>query len=338
MNGLAAHISCAVMMAACGGGSDAPPAPSPPTPGSAKPAPVDAAAVPIDAEEPVPAIPAAPPVPIAPAGMPGLPSTFDAARITKEAVALGETLFYDPRLAINKRTSCASCHDPAHDYAGGMDRTATGQPNLRRTPSLANLAWKTEYGWDGRYPTIDDLLVAHVKGQLGEPLETSVWRVARLPVYRAMFARVDGEAPAAAQRALAAFVLTRYQGGTETPDDAKAGHKLFTGKAQCAVCHTPPLYTEGGYHKVVRGVYDDPGRGAVEPAKQGMFVTPTLRGAALRTAFFHDGSVTSLTDAFDHPLDPALATPKLTPEEREQLRAFIATLDTDAPPVEPKLP
>jgi cytochrome c peroxidase len=73
--------------------------------------------------------------------------------VTAEAVALGELLFWDTRLSIDNKLACATCHDPAHGYAGAKrQNTATGKPNLRRAPTLVNLAWHKELGWDGATP------------------------------------------------------------------------------------------------------------------------------------------------------------------------------------------
>ena len=133
--------------------------------------------------------------------------------VTPDQVALGELLFWDGRLASNGTTSCASCHDPAKSFSGGIDKTAGGEPNLRRTPSLANLAWASEFGWDGRFTSLDDLMHAHVKGQLGQQsLDVPMSRLAALPIYAAHIARVGGTPGEAALRSLEAYALTRYDG------------------------------------------------------------------------------------------------------------------------------
>jgi cytochrome c peroxidase len=311
-------------------------------------------------------LPPAPPLPAVPAGLPALPDTPVTSRPTPEAVALGQLLFYDARLARSGKTSCATCHDPAHDFAGaGRQPTATGEPNLRRAPPLVNLAWRTSFGCDGRYATLDDQLAAHVKGQLGDDLATSVLRIAPLPLYAAHFARLAAldprPAPALAETALASYVITRYAGGAPwdkverapaRPAELEAGYKLFTGKAQCSVCHTPPLYTDLGFHRIGLVASPDPGRGLVDPKQAGAFATPTLRGAAAEPGFFHDGSAPTLDAAIDWHLaggtgqraarslvDPALEKIALSPTERAQLGAFVRALTAAAPPpVPPALP
>src|SRR5262245_15299435 len=171
--------------------------------------------------------------------------------------------------------SCANCHDPTTGFSGNVQLAADGKQNLRRTPALVNLAWTKAFGWDGRYLTFADHLPSHLKGQLGDPLETVVPRLAAAPQYKAHFARLGGEPQAMVVQALEAYVLTRYEGnsawdrmertalskaGTASADPIVAGYKLFVGKGQCAVCHTPPLYTDGGYHRVAPNPFKDPGR------------------------------------------------------------------------------
>jgi cytochrome c peroxidase len=316
-------------------------------------------------------LPPAPPVPQPPAGLPPLPA--GAAAISPEAVALGELLFFDARIASDGKTSCASCHDPAHGYAGGTDKTSAGQLNLRRTPSLVNLAWAKELGWDGRYASFDELLTAHLKGQLAA--EGALQATLELPVYRAHLARMNAPAEAAqaaqaaqaAKTALEAFVLTRYEGDapwdrieptSRVPardkhggqvDPVVAGYLVFTGKGQCAVCHTPPLYTDFGYHHVTTSAVDDDGRGKIDPTKHGAFRTPSLRGAAARIAFFHDGTQKSLDQvvdwylaaghASDPQLDPAIHNIHLSPAERSDLLQFLRALTSTGPvPPKPILP
>lgn len=303
-------------------------------------------------------LPPAPPLPALPVGLPPLPAPPTA---TPELVALGAELFADPRLSIDGSMACATCHVPAAGYSGAARQsTVAGKPNLRRAPALVNLAWVQELGWDGRAPSIGALLPPHVRGQMGDDLPTSIARIRDLPVYRAHFARTvtaSADAVVTAGLALEAFVTTRYSGGAPwdrlekdpaVPAKLKAGYALFTGKAQCATCHPPPLYTDHAYHRLGLIATHDEGRGRVgdganAKAQLGAFRTPTLRGAARRTGFFHDGSATSLPAAIDWHLaggtgqgadpsiiDPALTKVTLTSEERANLGAFVEAL-TEAP-------
>jgi len=323
-----------------------------------------------------------PPPPDIPAAPHGLPISDKVAvnPLFAPHLALGELLFFDARLSSTRTIACATCHDPAHDYSGdGRQKTAAGAPNLRRAPSLTNLVYRSELGWDGRYTSLDDQLPSHIRGQLGDELAAGVARIAELPIYRAHFARVGetdkpGERPARssaaggaesidtrpadelALTALEYYVRTRYQGdspwdkverGTPPPELA-AGYQLFMGKAQCSVCHPPPLYTDFAYHRLGLVATKDEGHGRVAPDQAGAFVTPGLRGAGLRPTLFHDGSATSLDAAIDWHLaggtgqgadpsiiDPALKPIKLSTDERAKLGAFVRAL-TNPTPAKPR--
>ena len=298
----------------------------------------------------------APPLPTVPAGLSAPPAN---PRVTPEAVAFGELLFFDGRLSASSSRSCAGCHDPATGYAGNVQRAADDKPNLRRTPTLVNLAWATSLGWDGRYATFAAHLPPHLKGQLGDALETVAARIAEVPAYKLHIARVaaPGGTPAdAIVQALEAYVATRYEGdapwdrvertaltqaGSAAADPIVAGYQLFTGKAQCAVCHTPPLYTDLGFHRVAPNPFKDPGN----KDKHGGFKTPTLRGAAARRSFFHAGTATSLDEviaSYQAPpsdADPEIRSIRLTADEAKQLIAFLTALTADRPPpAKPVLP
>jgi len=93
-------------------------------------------------------------------------------------VALGRKMFFDPKLSVPEGTSCATCHDPAHGYAGGGVATngvahgsAPGRFARRTTPSALylrfvprfHLEWEEEaelpeafggFFWDGRASTV----------------------------------------------------------------------------------------------------------------------------------------------------------------------------------------
>jgi cytochrome c peroxidase len=333
----------ALLLAACPRGGDKPKPVEPAGRGDAN------RLLPESDAGPLTLAPAAP-LPALPSGLPAAPAN---PRITPEALALGELLFHDPRLSASGSRSCASCHDPATGYAGNIERAADDKQNLRRTPALANLAWVKAFGWDGRYATFADHLPSHLKGQLGAPIDVVTARIAEVPLYKLHLARIGGAPTDAIVQALEAFVLTRYEGdsawdrmertaltkaGTTSSDPIVAGYQLFVGKAQCAQCHPPPLYTDQGFHKVAPSPFGDKG-------KHGAFRTPTLRGASLRTSFFHAGSAKTLDDAVAQYLkpaadaDPVLAKIKLSADEARQVVAFLKALTAQRPPApKPVLP
>jgi len=69
--------------------------------------------------------------------------------MSAEKVALGRRLFFEPRLSLTGRYSCASCHDPARAFTDGRAVAvgATGQTLTRGAMSLVNAAYNISFGW-----------------------------------------------------------------------------------------------------------------------------------------------------------------------------------------------
>ncbi|HTQ45164.1 MAG TPA: cytochrome c peroxidase [Polyangiaceae bacterium] len=110
------------------------------------------------------------------------PSASVVETASPERIALGKALFFDESLSEPRGTSCASCHDPAHAFAG-MHGSTIGVPlgsrpghyAKRNAPSLLylryvrhfHLHWEEDaplvdaYGgffWDGRIDSLVDLV------------------------------------------------------------------------------------------------------------------------------------------------------------------------------------
>lgn len=295
-------------------------------------------------------LPPAPPPPAVPRGLPPLPAhlTLDA-----NAIAWGAVLFADPALSSDGKRACTTCHEPSKSFAGEtIARAADGRPNARRSPALVNLAWQTEYGWDGRFTDLETMLAAHMRGQLGLAPDAAVNKLATTPLHAAHLARQAAATPVARAmlHALMQFVQTRFSGNSQwdqveraptPPAQLKAGYTLFVDKARCGHCHVPPMYTDFRYHRLGLVASADQGRGAVDPQQAGAFRTPSLRGLTGRAVFFHDASAPSLRHAVDWHLaggrgqqaapsliDPALAPIALTADEYAALLAFVNALAT----------
>lgn len=284
-------------------------------------------------------LPPAPPVPEVPRGLPPTPSP-DHNPTTPEKVELGRLLFFEPRLSATGAMSCASCHQPEHGFASAEKRSkiATGKPNLRHTPSLYNTAYQQTWAWDGNMPILEAHILSHWRGQLGASLETVAAELPRAPGYAARFARAFQGDPATRDHvveALGAFVRTIRSGDApwdrkEAGDadavsaDAVAGFRIFTERAGCGICHTPPLYFDHQFHNRGIGDESDPGRARVtaDSRHTGAFKTPGLRALLETAPYFHDGSAETLEDVI--PRVPN--TSDLTAAERSDLLEYLKSL------------
>jgi hypothetical protein len=173
--------------------------------------------------------------------------------------------------------------------------------------------------------------------------------------------RFQTRLPDEALYALALYVYSLQPPANPNPfdDQARAGQEIFR-RERCGRCHTPPLYTNNrltlakGFaapadapEEVMRtSVGTDPGLALRTRKGTGFYKVPSLKGVWYRGHYLHDGAVGSLEEMFDParlsdthapggfapPGTPTRAIPghefglDLTPEEREQLIAFLRTL------------
>jgi len=309
---------------------------------------------PAPAAEPSVQLPPAPPIPPTP---PFLPTLEDPKEnpTTPEKVALGYLLFFDKLLSKDRTMSCESCHHPELAWTEGkaVSPKVGGAPNKRNAPTMLNIGYHTSFYWDGRMPTLEAVSKAAWTGQLGADPASVATGLNTNATYRAYFIRAFNS-PATAENipmALASFLRALKSGNApydkfEKGDkkavsaDAKRGFEVFR-KANCALCHVPPLYTDFQFHNVGVG-WDfgekrDHGRmdHTKDPKDDGKFKTPTLRDIAKTAPYFHDGSVKTLDDAIDfmtggghkNPnLDEKLKPAKVSKKDKAALKAFLESL------------
>jgi hypothetical protein len=106
---------------------------------------------------------------------------------------------------------------------------------------------------------------------------------------------------------------------------ARRGQALFNGKAKCAACHVPPLFTEPGYNlHTPQEIGIDDFQANRSPAKG--YRTAPLRGLLThqKGGFFHDGRFPTLRAVVDH-YDDFLGT-GLTDDEKNDLVEYLRTL------------
>jgi cytochrome c peroxidase len=212
-----------------------------------------------------------------------------------EAIALGEKLFFEPRLSTKGDVLCATCHVP---YRGWQDGRARGMGHLevdRNTQSLINVRWSRWFGWDGAG---DSLWAQSVRPMLdaremGGSASHAAAFVRGDAEYACRYRRVFGANPPADDealladigKALAAFQETLVSGRSafddfrdalERGDAAKAaaypanaqrGLKIFVGKGNCTFCHVGPAFSNGEFHDV--GISFFIRRGEVDAGRHG---------------------------------------------------------------------
>lgn len=285
-------------------------------------------------------------------------------QVTPVRVELGQTLFFDPRLSAKGMLSCASCHNPALGWADGRP-TAVGHDMKilgRATPTIVNAAFNPLQMWDGRKASLEDQALGPFESadEQNLPLEELESRVRAIPGYAELFKRAYPDEPISRvtiAKAIASFERTilsedapfdRWRAGDSramTPA-AQRGFDLFTGKANCALCHQGFNFTDNGFHNIglnEAGAAADPGRFAHKKVKvlKGAFKTPTLRDVAMTSPYMHNGAYTTLEEVVAHydrggdtkdNLDANMKPLGLSAEEQRDLVEFMRSL-TSAPRV-----
>jgi cytochrome c peroxidase len=215
-----------------------------------------------------------------------------------EDVAYGECLFHS-RSDFGQNPSgifptCATCHygENFRDRAAHFNILKNSKNKtlqlLRNTPTLFNAADTAPYSWDGRNATLQRQALEAILN----PLE------------------MNGTGAGAEQLdALAAFIKTlrapesaydRFVAGNTTAltADAVRGMDIFLGKGTCAMCHTPPLFTNNEIRKNQKNATfsgrTDPGAGFVGTGPTYSFNVPQLRGLSLTGPYMHNGGLGTL--------------------------------------------
>lgn len=284
-----------------------------------------------------------------------------------ERVALGKALFHDVSLSRNDTVSCASCHQAESSFSD-PDRFSSGvdgRLGTRNSMPLINLAWKSEFFWDGRAPSLraQALMPIETHSEMDTSLEEVCSKLAANPAYLSMFSAAFGSTDISAEKvglALEQFLLTltvndskfdqALRGKSTLSDQERRGFELFmtefdprTGQtgADCFHCHGGPLFSDHQFHNNGLGGKDS-GRGGVTglAGDMGKFSTPTLRNIALTAPYMHDGRFATLEEVVAHyssgihrseTLDPNLAKHpekglNLSTADQAALVAFMKTL------------
>jgi DNA-binding beta-propeller fold protein YncE len=207
-------------------------------------------------------------------------------------VALGERVFTRPGGEFAFNNACTSCHVEAQNDGMVWNFGADLWSNIR---PLQLLDATTPLGWDNYVSSTENFAYQGPGSTMGRPVAHD-----EASALGAFLGSLIG-APRANSH-------TRLDGSyTEA---ALRGQALFTGKAGCATCHVPPLYTS---------------RVLIEQGKSGLPAgVPSLLGVYRHGVYFVKAQARSLEDALDVAL--AYVGVDLTSAERADLLAFLQQL------------
>ena len=243
---------------------------------------------------------------------------------TPERIALGKKLYFEKRLSINDKQSCASCHILDNGSAG-VDNLPTspgarGEKGTRNSPTVLNAGWQDSQFWDGR---AEDL-VEQAKGPILNPIEmgmpdeqTVEDKIRKIAEYPVAFAKAFPDDKQAVTYQNIAEAIAAFERTLITPSrfddfmngDAAAlseaeqrGLRVFM-KIDCKSCHDgillggetyEPLGKENPYeNQTDQGMYTL----TKDEDDRMFFKVAQLRNVALTAPYFHDGKIATLDEA-----------------------------------------
>ena len=213
-----------------------------------------------------------------------------------------------------------------------------GKPAATLNPPAFGLAGVNNHTWTGAWGTVTywnayvGNLEMHGKGKFYDP------RLDNAEKYPVAARTRQGHKDDGEDRITAKLpALHFYQLSLPSPQpppgtfDAAAaarGEKLFAGKARCASCHVPPLFTEPGWNCTRRT------RSESTIFKRSVRLTSCTRTTPLRAlwetkqihkgGFYHDGRFATVKDVVEHYNDHF--TLSLTGEEKRNLIEYLKSL------------
>lgn len=266
-------------------------------------------------------------------------NSFDTPVPTPALVALGERLFFEPRISGPQDRSCSTCHLPSKAFADGRPRSPLIGSGLsfRNAPTLINAAYQPVQFYDQRASSLENQ-VDSVLSHPHEMASSSALAAERLRgdsamqrQFRVAFgSKPEGSiTPVSIRLALGAYLRTltaldsrfdrAVRGDTMAMNaEERAGFTVYMGKARCGTCHflpffngtAPPLFksSEGEIigvptKPVSRGAVLDPdsGRGGVDRMDIHLFSfkVPTLRNIGRTAPYMHNGVYPTLEQVVD---------------------------------------
>ncbi len=294
-----------------------------------------------------------------PPGLPPPAYDFSKNPLTKQGIALGRHLFYDPKLSRDSTISCGFCHQQFaafghydHALAHGVE----GRIGVRSVPTLFNLIWQKEFMWDGGVNNLEiqPLTPLTDSNEMGEDLGKLVKRLQKDAGYRKMFKEAFGTEEVTSQRlfrAITQFIATMVSFETKydsvmrkapgvafTPEEQE-GYVIFQQK--CAACHREPFFTDNSYRNnglPYLPALNDVGRMRItnNTGDYLKFKVPSLRNVLKSSPYMHDGRFFDIYQVFNHynkgvaqsnTLDPLVKNGiPLTDKDQRELYMFLNTL------------
>jgi cytochrome c peroxidase len=282
---------------------------------------------------------------------------------TQKGFELGKKIFYDGRLSSEGTISCGFCHLQQYAFTHHGHTISHGVNNAmgtRNAPSIQNMAFQTQFMWDGAadnldfQPVIPLLSTKEMNGNFGNIIAM----MKSDPKYIQLFAWAFPNRQINTEnmlKALSQFMVMnisanskfdhyrRGEDGVVLTADEQSGYAIFNVK--CANCHATDMFTDNSFRNnglAVNPLVNDVGRYKLTQLDQDYykFKVPSLRNVEVTAPYMHDGRFGTLDAVLNHysnavvngiTLDPLLQQNgtlgiPLSNQEKTQLIAFLKTL------------
>ncbi len=277
--------------------------------------------------------------------------------ITPQRVSLGKQLFFDPRLSLDGKISCHTCHLL---NAGGVDGIPTsighrGTPNPHHinAPTVYNAVFFDRQFWDGRSPDLEDQAQGPMqdKAEMAITKDVATKRITDIPAYVESFKKAYGKDVKIDFEKIASTIGI-YERTLVTPsryDDFLNGKKdALTPKEQegfalfietgCTACHVGIAIGGSMQPFDLSSAFKHNDVGDFKGDKDGMIKAPSLRNVSQTAPYFHNGTVSSLVEAIKTMGEVQLLL-DISDSDAKKIATFLKTLEGRKPDTTaPKLP
>ncbi|MGZ5207916.1 MAG: cytochrome-c peroxidase [Sulfuricurvum sp.] len=270
---------------------------------------------------------------------------------TSAKAELGKMLYFDPRLSKSGLISCNTCHNLA---LGGVDAGGaaighkwTSNPHGLSSPTVYNAVFYSQQFWDGRSPHLEDQAQGPMQAgpEMAAPKEHVISVVTSIPTYVNKFQKAYGKDVKITFEKVADTIAV-YERTLVTPsryDDflngktkalsasEQKGLKTFIDKG-CATCHNDIAL--GGTMQAFGAVapYKYASVGDFKGDKNGMVRVPTLRNVTETAPYFHNGQISTLSEAIKEMGRIQLGL-DLNAKEINEIETFLKSLEGKKPTV-----
>lgn len=237
----------------------------------------------------------------------------------------------DDRRSLHAHTgvSCFDCHANGHTNAA-THTVGDIRPNEHRhridTPTLRGVNVQRLFGSQRALKTVEDFTEFEQRAAYfdGDPAQAQKKGVNILERGSQVHFMAEFEALLDFPPAPKLNVFGKLDPAKATKSELR-GEQLFAGKAQCAVCHPAPYYTDNLMHNLrIERFFQEKMINGRKASADGPIKTFPLRGLKDSPPFLHDDRLLTLEDTVEF-FNIVLET-KLTTEEKADLVAFLRCL------------